>query len=83
MKRSIVAILSVLAVATGVGWKVASHPETSARLQDIQLKQQSEHSHPGVNKALAGIRVRISPNDVGYQIRAATNKVPHISVAVD
>jgi len=83
MKRSIVAVLSVLAVATGVGWKVASHPETSARLQDIRLKQQSEHSQPRVNKALAGIRIRISPNDVGNEVRAPSDKVPQISVAVE
>jgi hypothetical protein len=83
MKRSIAAVLSVLAVAAGVGWRVASHPETSARLQEIRLKQQSEHSQPGTNKALAGIRVRISPNDVGYEIRATADKVPQISVAVE
>jgi hypothetical protein len=82
MKRSILAVLSVLAVATGVGWKVARHPETSAKLQEVRLKQQSERSQPGVNKALAGIRVRISPNDVGYD-RAKAGKVPQISVAVD
>ena len=71
MKRSVVAVFSVLAVATGVGWKVASHPETSARLQEIRVKQQSEQSHPAVNNALAGIRIRISPNDVGYEIGTA------------
>ena len=80
MKRTIVAVLSVLAVATGVGWKVASHPGTSAGLQEIRLKQQSEHSQPRVNKALAGIRIRISPNDVGSELRAPAHKVPKISV---
>jgi hypothetical protein len=83
MKRSILAVLSVLAVATGVGWKVASHPGTSAKLQDIRLKQQSEHSQPRVNKALAGIRIRIAPNGVGDQVRAPADKVPQISLAVE
>jgi hypothetical protein len=83
MKRSIVAVLSVLAVATGVGWKVASHPGTSARLQDIKLEQRSEHSQPRVNKALAGIRIRIAPYDVGSEIRATPDKVPQIPLAVD
>jgi hypothetical protein len=83
MKRSIVAVLSVLAVAAGVGWKVASHPETSARLQDIRLEQQSEHSQPRVNKALAGIRIRIAPNDVGDAVRAPAGNVPQISLAVE
>ena len=83
MKRSIAAVLSVLAVATGVGWKVASHPETPARLQEIRLKPQSEHSQPELNNALAGIRIRISPNDVGNEVRAPADKVPQISIAVD
>jgi hypothetical protein len=82
MKR-IAAVLSVLAVATGVGWRVARHPETSARLQEIRLKQQSERSQPALNNALAGVRVRISPNDVGYEVRAKADKVPQISLAVD
>ena len=83
MKRFIVASLSVLAVATGVGWRVASHPETSARLEEIRLQQQSEHSQPVLNNSLAGIRIRISPSDCGYEVRAAADKVPQISLAVD
>jgi hypothetical protein len=47
MKRQIAAGLSILAVTAGVGWKLASHPETSAGLQEISLSQHSEHSHPG------------------------------------
>jgi hypothetical protein len=81
MKRSILAILSVLAVATGVGWKVARHTETSATLQEIRLKQESEHSQPRVNKALAGIRIRIAPNDVGRELEAPADKVPQIALA--
>ena len=34
MKRQIAAGLSILAVVAGVGWKLASHPETSAGLQE-------------------------------------------------
>ena len=83
MRQSIATALSILAVATGVGWKVASHPETSTRLQEIRLKQQSEHSQPVFNDALAGVRVRISPNDPSYEVRAAADKVPQISLAVE
>ena len=83
MKRSILAVLSVLAVATGVGWKVARHPETSTKLDEIRLKQQSEHSQPEFNNALAGIRIRISPSDFGYELRAPAEKVPQISLAVE
>jgi hypothetical protein len=83
MKRSIAAVLSVLAVAAGVGWKVASHPETPAQLQGIELKQQSERSQPEVNKALAGIRIRISPSDFGYEVSAPADKVPQIAVAAE
>jgi hypothetical protein len=83
MKRTVVALLSVLAVATGVGWRVASHPETSARLQDIRLQQKSERSQPRVNKALAGIRIRIAPNDVGYEVRTKADQVPQISLAAE
>ena len=83
MKRRIAAVLSILAVAAGVGWKLASHPETSAGLQDISLKQHSEHSHPGPTNALAGIRIRLSPSDFGYEIRATADKVPQISLATE
>jgi hypothetical protein len=83
MKRSIAAILSVLAVATGVGWMVARNPETSARLHEIRIRQQSEHSHPGVNDTLAGIRIRISPSDFGYEVRTTPGKVPQISQAIE
>ena len=83
MKRHIAAGLSILAVAAGVGWKLASHPETSAGLQDISLIQRSEHSHPGPTNALAGIRIRLSPSDFGYEIRATAHKVPQISLAAE
>jgi hypothetical protein len=77
MKRQILAALSILAVVGGVGWKLASHPATSARLQEVSLKQHSEHSQHGPDNALAGIRIRLS----GSEIRATDSKVPQISLA--
>lgn len=77
MKRHIVAGLSILAVAAGVGWKLASHPETSTELQEVSLSANSEHSHPGSTNALAGIRVRLS----GSAINATDHKVPQIALA--
>lgn len=79
MKRHIAAGFSILAVVAGVGWKLASHPETSAGLQEISLKRSSEHSHPGPTNALAGIRIRLS----GSEIRATDHKVPQIALAAD
>jgi len=83
MKRHIAAGLSILAVVVGVGWKLASHPETSAGLQEVSLKQSSEHSRPGPANALAGIRIRLSGSDLGYGIKAADHKVPQISLAAE
>ena len=77
MKRHIAAALSVVAVAAGVGWMLASHPDTSAGLQEVSLSQHSEHSQPGPTKALAGIRIRLSGSD----IRATDHNVPKITVA--
>jgi hypothetical protein len=79
MKRRIAAGLSILAVVAGVGWKLASHSETSARLQEISLKPSSEHSQPGPTKALAGIRIRLS----GSEVRATDHQVPQISLAAE
>jgi hypothetical protein len=83
MKRQIAAVLSILAVVGGVGWTLAGHRESSARLQEIRLDKRSEHSPPGATDLLAGIRIRISPSDFGYEVRATADKVPHISVATD
>lgn len=83
MKRYVAAGLSILAVATGVGWKLARHPETSAGLQEVSLRRHSEHSHPGPTNALAGIRIRLSASDFGYEIRATDQKVPQISMAAE
>jgi hypothetical protein len=83
MKRHIAAGLSIIAVVASVGWKLASQPATSAGLQDISLIQGSEHSHPGPTDALAGIRIRLSPSDFAYQVRATAHKVPQVSVAVE
>jgi len=81
MKRRIAAGFSILAVVASVGWKLASHPETSAGLQNIKLVQQSEHSNPGPSDALAGIRIRLSPSNFDDQIEAKANEVPKIAVA--
>ena len=83
MKRNIAAGLSIVAVVASVGWKLASHPENSAGLQDISLIQRSERSQPGPTNALAGIRIRLSPSDFGYEIRATAHNVPQISLAAE
>ena len=83
MKRQILASASILAVVAGVGWKLASHPETSARFQDIRLIQRSEHSHPGPTDALAGIRIRLSPSDFDDAIRAKGHRVPQIALTAE
>jgi hypothetical protein len=83
MKRHIAAGLSIVAVVAGVGWKLARHPANSAGLEDIDLIQHSEHSHPGPSKALAGIRIRLSPSDFGYEITETAREVPRISVAAE
>ena len=81
MKRSMIIALLICAAAATVGWKLASHPETSVELQEISLIQNSEHSQPGPTNALAGIRIRISPSDFGYDIEATADAVPQISLA--
>jgi hypothetical protein len=81
MKRHVVVALSILATAATVGWKVASHPETSVELQEISLIRNSEHSQPGPTNALAGVRIRLNPSDFGYDIGARADAVPQISLA--
>jgi len=83
MKRRIIAGISVFAVVASVGWKLASHPETSAGLQDVSLIERSEHSHPGPNNALAGIRIRLSPSDFSSEISATAHEVPQISLTAE
>jgi hypothetical protein len=83
MKRKIPVGIFILAVAAGVGWRVASRPETSAGLQDINLIQRSEHSHPGPTDALAGIRIRLSPSDFDDAIRATAQDVPRIALTTE
>lgn len=83
MKRSITAVLSILAVVTAMGWKLARHPETSAGLQRISLIQSSEQSHPGPTKALAGIRIRLSSRDFDGEIRTTTHDVPQVALAAE
>ncbi len=82
MKRKIAMGLSIVTVAAVVLWKLASHPETSAPLQDIRLIQHSEHSHPGPTDALAGIRIRLSPSDFD-DADGVTAQVPQIQLAAE
>ncbi len=81
MKRQIAAGLSILAVAAGVGWKLASHSEASTGLQEVSLSRHSEHSQPGPTNALAGIRFRLSGSDFGYAVKATDHAVPQIALA--
>jgi hypothetical protein len=81
MKRYVVIALSIFATAAIVGWKLASYPETSVELQEITLIQNSEHSQPGPAKELAGLRIRLSPSDFGYDIAATAGAVPQIAAA--
>jgi len=83
MKRQIAAALSILAVGGTVGWRLASQPERSAALEEVSLRQSSEHAHPGPANALAGIRIRLSGSDAGYAMNATDREVPHISVAAE
>jgi hypothetical protein len=81
MKRHIVAGLSILAVTASVGWKLSNLRETSTGLDHVELIQQSEHSHPGSTKGLAGIRIRLSPNDFDREISAPVREAPHVTIA--
>ena len=81
MKRYVIVALLIFAAAATVGWTLASHPETSVKLQEIILIQNSEHSQPGPTKELAGIRIRLSPSDFGYDIAATAGAVPQIAMA--
>ena len=81
MKRYVIVALLIFAAAATVGWTLASYPETSVELQEIILIQNSEHSQPGPTKQLAGIRIRLSPSDFGYDIGATADAVPQISLA--
>jgi hypothetical protein len=83
MNRHIAAALSILAVAAGVGWTLASHPGTSTGLQEVSLVQHSEHAQPGPATAMAGIRIRLSGSDVGHAINATAQKVPQIAVTAE
>lgn len=83
MKRNLAMGLSIVAVASVVGWKLTSRPETSAPLHDIRLIQHSEHSQPGPTDALAGIRIRLSPSDFDDAVRATSHEVPQIALAAE
>jgi hypothetical protein len=81
MKRQFAAGMFILLVAGGIGWKLASHPEISTRLQDVSVIPGSEHAHPGPTDALAGIRIRLSPSDFNDAMRAKGHHVPQVAVA--
>ena len=81
MKRYIAAVLSILGVAAGVGWKLASNPETSLGLHEVSLKKNSERSLP--SNAVARMRVRVSPSDLGDELRVSSDKVPQVSLAAE
>jgi hypothetical protein len=83
MKRNIAVAMSILAVTAVVGWKLASHPETSAGLDDISLIQGSEHAQPGPTDELAGIRIRLSPSDFDDAVKATAHAVPQIALAAE
>jgi hypothetical protein len=84
MKRHIVAGLFIVAVAASVGWKLASHPETSAGLEEISLNQHSEHSHSWSDQSAAKrVRVRVMDEQFGYEISATSRKIPQISLAAE
>jgi hypothetical protein len=83
MKRNIAAGLVVVAAAAGVGWNLGSHSESSTGLQDISLVQHSERSDPGTTASQARIRLRLSPNDIGYEIRATAAQVPQVALAAE
>jgi hypothetical protein len=81
MKRQIVAGLSILAVTASLGWKLSNLRETSTGLDHVGLIQHSEHSHPGSTKALAGIRIRLSPNDFDRELSAPVREAPQVTIA--
>ena len=81
MKRYIAAVLSILGVAAGVGWKLASHPGTSLGLHDVSLKKNSERSLP--SDAVARLRIRVSPSELGSELRVSPDKVPQVSFAAE
>ena len=83
MKQHFIAALSIVGVVATVGWKLSSRPEASVVLQDISLIQSSEHSYPGPINALAGFRIRLSPSDFGYDIKATPHSVPEIALAAE
>ena len=83
MKPRILAGISIFAVAASVGWMLASHPETSAGLQEISLTQHSEHSQPDATEALSRIRIRLSPSDVNHALSATDHEVPQISLTAE
>jgi hypothetical protein len=83
MKRHIAMGLSILAVAAGMGWKLASRPDHSATQPEVQLNQRSERSQPGPTEALAGIRIRLSGSTYGEAVSAMNHRIPAVAVAAE
>jgi hypothetical protein len=72
--------VSILAVSAGVGWKLSSHAESKATLDDVRLIERSEHSQPGPTEALAGIRIRLSPGDFDDATSVKAEDVPRVAL---
>ena len=83
MKQHFLAALSIVGAVGIVEWKLSSRPEAFVGLQDIGIIRSSEHSYPGPINALAGFRIRLSPSDFGYDIKAAPHSVPKIALAAE
>lgn len=67
----------------GMGWKLASHSELSAGLQEISLSQNSEHSYAWNDQNTGKrVRVRVMLKEFGDEL-SATAQIPQISVAAD
>jgi hypothetical protein len=93
MRGHVAALLAIFTVAAGVGWNIASHPESSVGLGAIALDQRSERSDPGQSASLARIRIRVSPSE-GHSVRVRVSpsgletattdhQVPRITLAAE
>jgi hypothetical protein len=84
MTRHIAVGFLVVATVAGMGWKLASHSETSAAgLQEISLSQNSEHSYAWNDRSMGKrVRVRVMLKEFGDEL-SATAQVPQISVAAE
>jgi hypothetical protein len=92
MQRHIVAALTIFAIASGVGWSIASHPDSSLELGQITLDQGSERSYASPSDAVGRVRVRVSPAEHRVRVRvsphghalgttASASEAPRIALA--